>query len=262
MVRPHTSCQGSRTTKLSDHPGAKTCRRNPYRGTTPPNANAWFQSCGGRNRTCEKTVNSRLPVPAQTPPQEENTNSVTSYAAHAMTSALKTPMESATPPRQPMQTPGLQKRPAGVEPALPPWQGSRRPLHHGRRGKGLPFSVFAVPLSECRHSAEYARSQHDGPLRSAADRQPRRGKLSPEPKQCRHATRCKRLVCNEAGGIRTLTVRFKRPMCSRYTTTSVIELWVSVLFVPHSFDGVLTSRPGRAHISACCVLDRCHRILC
>ena len=26
-----------------------------------------------------------------------------------------------------------QKRPAGVEPALPPWQGSRLPLHHGRR---------------------------------------------------------------------------------------------------------------------------------
>jgi hypothetical protein len=25
------------------------------------------------------------------------------------------------------------KRPAGVEPALPPWQGSRLPLHHGRR---------------------------------------------------------------------------------------------------------------------------------
>ncbi len=24
------------------------------------------------------------------------------------------------------------KRPAGVEPALPPWQGSRLPLHHGR----------------------------------------------------------------------------------------------------------------------------------
>jgi hypothetical protein len=25
-----------------------------------------------------------------------------------------------------------QERPAGVEPALPPWQGSRLPLHHGR----------------------------------------------------------------------------------------------------------------------------------
>lgn len=26
----------------------------------------------------------------------------------------------------------LPERPAGVEPALPPWQGSRLPLHHGR----------------------------------------------------------------------------------------------------------------------------------
>src|SRR5207244_11655396 len=26
----------------------------------------------------------------------------------------------------------LSERPAGVEPALPPWQGSRLPLHHGR----------------------------------------------------------------------------------------------------------------------------------
>jgi hypothetical protein len=25
-----------------------------------------------------------------------------------------------------------EERPAGVEPALPPWQGSRLPLHHGR----------------------------------------------------------------------------------------------------------------------------------
>src|SRR5262245_31881049 len=24
------------------------------------------------------------------------------------------------------------ERPAGIEPALPPWQGSRLPLHHGR----------------------------------------------------------------------------------------------------------------------------------
>ena len=28
--------------------------------------------------------------------------------------------------------PVCQERPAGVEPALPPWQGSRLPLHHGR----------------------------------------------------------------------------------------------------------------------------------
>ena len=60
------------------------------------------------------------------------------------------------------------KRPAGVEPALPPWQGSRLPLHHGRvcgysivkelgeaRGRrpevrekrGVPFSPDLRPLT-------------------------------------------------------------------------------------------------------------------
>ena len=28
-----------------------------------------------------------------------------------------------------------QKRPAGVEPALPPWQGGRLPLHHGAKSR-------------------------------------------------------------------------------------------------------------------------------
>ncbi len=30
-------------------------------------------------------------------------------------------------------TPDSAKRPVGVEPTLPPWQGSRLPLHHGRK---------------------------------------------------------------------------------------------------------------------------------
>ena len=43
----------------------------------------------------------------------------------------------------PFQTGGMNayvlspKRPAGVEPALPPWQGGRLPLHHGRK-RGVP----------------------------------------------------------------------------------------------------------------------------
>ena len=36
-------------------------------------------------------------------------------------------------PHAPIST---SKHPAGVEPALPPWQGSRLPLHHGRRITG------------------------------------------------------------------------------------------------------------------------------
>ena len=40
--------------------------------------------------------------------------------------------------------PVLRERPAGVEPALPPWQGGRLPLHHGRcRCAGLPKIVRA-----------------------------------------------------------------------------------------------------------------------
>lgn len=57
-------------------------------------------SCGDRNRTCVMTINSRLPVPARTPPHRD-------------------------------QLRKKYKHPAGVEPALPPWQGGTRPLHHG-----------------------------------------------------------------------------------------------------------------------------------
>ena len=31
-----------------------------------------------------------------------------------------------------LRTVTIKERPAGIEPALPPWQGSRLPLHHGR----------------------------------------------------------------------------------------------------------------------------------
>jgi hypothetical protein len=40
------------------------------------------------------------------------------------------PYRSATP--QSMNCEIVKERPAGVEPALPPWQGDRLPLHHGR----------------------------------------------------------------------------------------------------------------------------------
>jgi hypothetical protein len=37
------------------------------------------------------------------------------------------------------------KRPAGVEPALPPWQGSRLPLHHGRVESLVELSKIRAP---------------------------------------------------------------------------------------------------------------------
>ena len=67
------------------------------------------ESCGGRNRTCVCAVNSRDPVPTQDPPHR-GLNQTSNF-----------PLETS------------KKRPVGVEPTLPPWQGSRLPLHHGRK---------------------------------------------------------------------------------------------------------------------------------
>ena len=80
------------------------------------------QSCGGRNRTCVGAVNSRLPVPARVPPQYQS-------ARLESNQHLRAPEArglSISPTRR------IIERPAGIEPAHPPWQGSRLPLHHGR----------------------------------------------------------------------------------------------------------------------------------
>jgi hypothetical protein len=134
------------------------------------------QGCGGRNRTCDMTLNRRPPVPAQAPPQEKvrtagfepaiscargTRNTRLSYVLigrpcksqklgelrdHGSPSSglggnrtRKFQMDclvlylravfvsSCRWARSP-------ERPAGVEPALLPWQSSRLPLHHGRNG--------------------------------------------------------------------------------------------------------------------------------
>ena len=46
-----------------------------------------------------------------------------------------------------------QKRPAGVEPALPPWQGSRLPLHHGRVESLVELSKIRAPGGTRTHVA-------------------------------------------------------------------------------------------------------------
>ena len=45
------------------------------------------------------------------------------------------------------------KRPAGVEPALPPWQGSRLPLHHGRIESLVELSKIRAPGGTRTHVA-------------------------------------------------------------------------------------------------------------
>ena len=79
-------------------------------------------SCGGRNRTCVGAVNSRLSVPARNPPQY-SVGAAGVEPAFSCSRSTRTFRLSHTP---------INERPAGIEPALPPWQGSRLPLHHGR----------------------------------------------------------------------------------------------------------------------------------
>ena len=46
-----------------------------------------------------------------------------------------------------------EKRPAGIEPALPPWQGSRLPLHHGRIESLVELSKIRAPGGTRTHVA-------------------------------------------------------------------------------------------------------------
>jgi hypothetical protein len=108
---------GSRT-RLAGLEGRRLCRS--AKGTCRVNA-----SCGGRNRTCVGTVNSRLPVPARAPPQCRRMKS----ARSDLNRRSRAPEARGLPG---FPTRRSQERPAGVEPARPPWQGDRLPLHHGR----------------------------------------------------------------------------------------------------------------------------------
>ena len=79
----------------------------------------------------------------------------------------------------------VNERPAGVEPALPPWQSGRQPLHHGRLAEN----------------------------RIVKDRQPSR-----VVRAVRRAPVAAGFVSG-VGGLRTLTRLIKSQKCCRYTTT-------------------------------------------
>ena len=81
-----------------------------------------FQSSGGRDRTSNRLLNRELPYRWATPDHF-------SQDGRTRTDDLVLPghAEYQTFPR-----PEWSERPAGVEPAHPPWQGDRLPLHHGR----------------------------------------------------------------------------------------------------------------------------------
>ena len=114
------------------------------------------QSCGGRNRTCVGAVNSRLPVPARVPPQNQSARLESNQHLRAPATTLRAVPGglSVSPTRR------GNERPAGIEPALPPWQGSRLPLHHGRLSVTTKLSMnqSTGPDSNRRHRITGAES--------------------------------------------------------------------------------------------------------
>ena len=83
------------------------------------------------------TLNRRPPVPTQAPPQSRSGRPDLNRGhrparmpvGRSCARSTRNPRLSHVLKRTPSR-----ERPAGVEPALPPWQGDRLPLHHGRVG--------------------------------------------------------------------------------------------------------------------------------
>ena len=83
------------------------------------------RSTGGRNRTCELLLNREAHEPAHATP-----------VCGELSQSGRPDSNWRSPGPEPGGLPGFPtprrlKCPAGVEPALPPWQGGRLPLHHG-----------------------------------------------------------------------------------------------------------------------------------
>ena len=83
-------------------------------------------SSGGGSRTPILPVNSRVRLPV--PPPGSSSRNQGSRGGRIRTGGLLVPNQADC---QAFPRPESSKCPAGVEPALPPWQGGRLPLHHG-----------------------------------------------------------------------------------------------------------------------------------
>ena len=79
-------------------------------------------SCGGRNRTCVGRLTGACPY-------QHGPHRNMSQGASDLNQRSPVPEAGGIARLSQRRN---QKHPAGVEPALPPWQGSRLPLHHGR----------------------------------------------------------------------------------------------------------------------------------
>jgi hypothetical protein len=127
------------------------------------------KSCGGRNRTCEAALNGRLPVPTQAPPQCESgwqdlnlrfqaprACAIPGFATPWQVGAggFEPPVSCSRSTRvSRLPHAPNQKRPVRVEPTLPPWQGSRLPLHHGRIESLIELSKNRAPGGTRTHVA-------------------------------------------------------------------------------------------------------------
>lgn len=86
-------------------------------------------SCGDRNRTCVTTVNSRLPVPARTPPQCVAVSVVGFEPTFSCARSTRISKLSHTL-KLVRGVPRTTLHPVGVEPTHPPWRDGTLPLRH------------------------------------------------------------------------------------------------------------------------------------
>ena len=98
------------------------------------------------SQLCERDSNSQTPVSKTGRSPDGVPHS------HGQLQATHTgfePVISAVTGQRPLQAgPMGQKRPVGVEPTLPPWQGSRLPLHHGRKKLATELSKNKPEIAE------------------------------------------------------------------------------------------------------------------
>ena len=124
----------------ASHGARRLPSRAPPRSGGPACPSVLSTGCGGRNRTCDMTLNRRPPVPTQAPPQSKS-------GRRDLNPRSRAPGARGIPG---FPTSCTEKRPAGVEPALLPWQGSRLPRPSLR--DGAPWRVVVCRIVKQQES--------------------------------------------------------------------------------------------------------------
>ena len=134
-MKSSAATSGSRETRTHKSPG----RPPVFKTGSSSSRMTSVESCGSWNRTNALLVQSQVPLPTATIPPVCCSRSVGRFRGRC-------PIGSANVVSLPRFV-SQEERPAGVEPARPPWQGDRLPLHHGRLSRCL-----AVAPSRYRRS--------------------------------------------------------------------------------------------------------------